>query len=768
MNFFLFLGMTMETIEKVSRYDCNFCDRQFNYEDLLNKHQKAAHQFKQNAKSMRNSNQSDVQQNSSFKCNVCQKGFAKNYKLKRHFDAVHLKIKSFQCGTCNKSFGQKTDLISHIHNIHSNQMDIGKPNECKSCESAFRKSEYLIQHIKRVHSDDKPHTCDKCDKDFAEKVHLNEHIKNVHHSENKKLCHKCNKLFSSRKKLVRHNSMVHLNLRPYSCNICEKSFKLKEHLKRHSSVHKNDASDQVLQLKENSPTTDYNSSTESTSVSNEKQFEEPQDEEFHQISTHPNKNFKCNICNKEFKGKKHLSQHTKFVHDKLENHECSKCGKTFVNISKLKRHDSVVHQKIKPFSCKKCKFSFALKSDLNRHLLSRSHENVITSQNDVTSIQDNSENEEEIVATELLQEYSQTIENEELVDTRDHLEDDQTIEIDQELNVQTIPQDKEFNSTRVPRLQENKKKHECETCGKTFPKKSKLMRHFNGVHLKIKSSKCNQCGKEFRDKTVLNTHIKVIHDKIKDQACDMCDKRFYLHNDLKIHKDMVHMKIKHHSCNFCHMKFTLKQHLKRHMLTHESQGNSSKTKDSVPTISRNFGHLQNVEEINPSNHLNMKPNACGVCSKRFSTSRDLKRHNDMVHLKIKPFSCNQCQMKFTLKQHLKRHKLTHKSEGNISKSNSRSVSNEHYQEVQNDVEIEQSNSFENVTYLDEKESDSDDCIFDKKIIIEENGNDLSHDNEKNFQCTSCGKGFYERYMLIKHYDTIHRGNVTLIVNVLKN
>ena len=57
--------------------------------------------------------------------------------------------------------------------------------------------------------------------------------------------------------------MVHLNLRPYSCNICEKSFKLKEHLKRHSSVHKNNTSDQVLQLEENGPTTDYNSSTRS-------------------------------------------------------------------------------------------------------------------------------------------------------------------------------------------------------------------------------------------------------------------------------------------------------------------------------------------------------------------------------------------------------------------------------------------------------------------------------------------------------------------------
>ena len=194
------------------------------------------------------------------------------------------------------------------------------------------------------------------------------------------------------------------------------------------------------------------------------------------------------------------------------------------------------------------------------------------------------------------------------------------------------------------------------------------MRHFNGVHLKMKSSQCNQCGKEFRDKTALNTHIRFIHDKIKDQACDMCDKKFYTHRDLKIHKDMVHLKIRYHSCNQCEMEFTLKQHLKRHMLTHKSQENSSKTNRSVPI--------------------------------------------------------------------------------------------EHYQDVQ-------SNNFENVTYLNENESYSDDCIFEKKIVIEENENNLSDDNEKNFHCTSCGKGFYERYMLIKHYDTIHRGDVTLIVNVLQ-
>ena len=719
MYFFLFLGMTMQMIEKVSRYNCNFCDRQFNYEDLLNKHQKAAHQVAQNAEPVINSNQSNVQQNSSFKCNVCQKGFAKNYKLKRHFDADHLKIKPFKCEKCNKCFGQNAALIFHDQNIHS----------------------------------------------ILEKDHLH-----VHDSEKKKLCHKCNKSFSSRKKLVRHNSMVHLNLRPYSCNICEKSFKLKEHLKRHSQVHEKDTSEQVLQLEE------------SNSESNQEHFEELQNQK-----VPSNMKFKCNRCNKEFKGKKHLSQHTKYVHDKLESHECNKCVKTFVNISKLKRHDSVVHQKIKPFSCDKCKFSFALKYDFDKHLLSKSHQNVIISETEVTSNQGNSEHEEPIDTREFLQEDSQTIqivkeidpqnkENEVLSnqynlesDANESLKDSQAeivqdfapqeydMHSDQDLyrnDIQQFEPNDYLNARDENPAHENARselplqvtysnsKIKCDICDKTFPKNCKLKRHYEAVHMKLKPFKCEFCQQNFTQKGDMKRHVESIHQQAEIYECSLCSKIFTSVKDFKLHYVKIHTDFtppkenpnkEHFACNHCSIKFPRKSTLN--------------------------GHINTV-------HLKIKQNSCGVCSKTFSTSRDLKRHNDMVHLKIKPFSCNQCEMKFTLKQHLKRHMLSHKSKENISKKN-RSIPVEHYKDVQNVVEIEQSNSFENVTYLDEKESDSDDCIFEKKIIIEENGNNLIDDNEKNFQCTSCGKGFYERYMLIKHYDTKHRGNVTLIVNVLQ-
>ena len=52
----------------------------------------------------------------------------------------------------------------------------------------------------------------------------------------------------------------------------------------------------------------------------------------------------CPLCEKSFKVKHSLQQHTKIVYNKERNHECSDCGYKFFSRTKLNRHVGRKHR----------------------------------------------------------------------------------------------------------------------------------------------------------------------------------------------------------------------------------------------------------------------------------------------------------------------------------------------------------------------------------------------------------------------------------------
>jgi len=47
-------------------------------------------------------------------CNACGKQFSTKYNLRKHVEALHLKLKPYTCQTCTKTFAYKHSYCQHM------------------------------------------------------------------------------------------------------------------------------------------------------------------------------------------------------------------------------------------------------------------------------------------------------------------------------------------------------------------------------------------------------------------------------------------------------------------------------------------------------------------------------------------------------------------------------------------------------------------------------------------------------------------------------
>ncbi|CAO1423558.1 unnamed protein product [Diamesa serratosioi] len=92
---------------------------------------------------------SDVVKN--FKCNVCDKRFAKGFLLAQH-SHIHTGIKMFKCDLCEKSFAKRDSLRIHTKKNHKLITETPYGYSCEDCKIEFKSFELFKVHVTKCNS----------------------------------------------------------------------------------------------------------------------------------------------------------------------------------------------------------------------------------------------------------------------------------------------------------------------------------------------------------------------------------------------------------------------------------------------------------------------------------------------------------------------------------------------------------------------------------------------------------------------------------------
>ena len=291
---------------------CNFCQKQFSHESILEYHKTQIHS---------NPTASELTEQEFSICLQCQKCFKTHSEFQAHECDMKLKLpqnmeslqSKFKCGICHETFKTVSRIKFHFEQCCDNQ-----EKHCDKCDNFKTKSHLSLQiHRKEVHKESL--NCQLCPKTFKLKTSLVKHLISSHEKRNVSFqCDKCPKKFIKKVYLTNHLLRFHHLRKENLCVHCGEAFLTSESLKKHTQEH------------------------------------------------FSNLTFKCDTCQKVFKRKDKWKNHLA-IHSGIKPHQCQICPKKFITKTKLNEHLRR-HNGEKRFSCLLCSKVYSGSYDLRKHM----------------------------------------------------------------------------------------------------------------------------------------------------------------------------------------------------------------------------------------------------------------------------------------------------------------------------------------------------------------------------------------------------------------
>ncbi|KAG4065130.1 hypothetical protein HA402_007527 [Bradysia odoriphaga] len=478
-----------------------------------------------------------MKSHSAFKCETCDRTFAKQNHLNLHMQ-THLK-KEYHCDQCDDIFSNKKSLKTHENAVHLSSRKRGRPAkqlkhnstmhesafcsgpngekycECKLCDKSFNKisalHEHMDQHVNNIQT--------LANINFTEKLDLFEGLQfEATNQENEFLIRFVHDQLSNgqngRFYQIVNSHAWELNLSDsetesesemyngvqkkfsmlHQCSKCDQSFdrtwKIFAHMKTdHPNDEFADKCAHCLRIYPNS-------------VLLTKHLKRQCENAF--------KAFNCNSCGVRFMWKSSYDSHVEKMHatevnkEKAKTFTCEICERTFFRAEHLERHKKIHIPAEKKFSCDLCKKKFNRKDNLKSHM-------------------------------------------------RVHKEDKDKEDGDKHLCVYCGRSFSNSSNLIVHmRRHTGEKPYKCDLCDKGFPRSSDLQCH-RRTHTGEKPCLCTICGKGFSRSNKLVRHMR-IHTGIRPYKCTYCDRAFTQSNDLTLHIRR-HTGDKPYVCGICGDRF---------------------------------------------------------------------------------------------------------------------------------------------------------------------------------------------------------------------
>ena len=248
------------------------------------------------------------------KCDTCGKRFKNTDIMKNHTRQCFKETLPCESKCCDFTTRHAKRLDKHMFEAHERTM-------CRICGMNLDTFNSYSAHVE-AH---KPMKCDTCGKNFKNTHMLKNHINSTHIKESDEPCHICGKIY---KNVANHMRLVH-EYTIQNCLHCSYTTRITTDLARHIS-------------RTHTEETVTNCSYCDKITKNIKRHlqqnrcDKPEEKIVVQVS--------CDICDKTFTSKEHMTRHLKRVHNNILDVLCPKCDyKTYSNFN-LRIHVTRVHE----------------------------------------------------------------------------------------------------------------------------------------------------------------------------------------------------------------------------------------------------------------------------------------------------------------------------------------------------------------------------------------------------------------------------------------